>query len=246
MAAEDHEVSVPKFSLTDLGLNYISDMEMPKTINPRFCVKYDWQLTSFLLEITVQENEHVSRHIVTICTLKGLFYISVKTLVDIVFQTCGRSQRLKMMELVEERYKENKSGFMHEEMKMMEIHTLSSLMQRFAGTDKRVSKYVVHNSFYRTCDPVILNLFFQKHVQTAIDGALESMIKHVSWQWPYYENPTSESSQRKALEDIEDIERAIIDVTRSGKYQVKLDKSCLGDFIKRIATFYNNFPVFTA
>ena len=244
MAAEDCEIPVPKFTLTDLGLNYINDTDLPKTLNPKFNVKYDWSLSNFLLEITIQEGEHVSRHLVTVWRQKEIYYISIKTIVDIVFQTCGRSQRLKMMEMIEDEYKNNREPFLNGVMAMISVCKMFVLMQQFAGTDKRVSKYVVFNSFIQSCRPPDIILFIEQHIQQAIDNALSSLIKHVSWNWPYYEHPTSEHSQQTAIDDIDEIKGAIMHIRHNGKYKVNLDRSCLGDFIKQIADFYHRFPVF--
>lgn len=244
MSAEDCEIPVPKFTLTDLGLNYINDTDLPKTLNPKLNVKYDWSLSNFLLEITIQQGEHVSRHIVTVWKQKELYYISIRTIIDIVFQTCGRSQRLKMMEMIEEEYKKDRMHFLNGSMIMMEIYMIMGSMRNFVGTDKRVSKYVAFNLFDKTCCASQIILFIQANIQNAIDNALSSLIKHVSWNWPYYEHTTSEHSQQTAIDDIEEIKGAIMHIFKHGKYHIRLDKSCLGDFIKQIADFYNQFPNF--
>lgn len=251
MAAE--EFPAPKFSFTNLGLNYITDLDLGRTIDPKYWVKYDWQLNNFLLEITVCQGEHVSHHIVpihrSVNSTNGaqVYFISFRIISDIVFQTCGRSQRLKLLEMVENEYQTEKTSFLHGEYKMILVGKMWDLMTNFAGTDKRVSKYIACQSFMKTCDHISLYLWMKDQIQTAIDNALKNLIKHASWQWPYFEHPTSEYKQSQALDDIAEIEGAIMYIrhhSNEGKYKINVTKESLGDYIKAIATFYQKFPVF--
>ncbi len=247
MAAKEEEFPAPKFALTNLGLNYVTDLDLGRTIDPKYWVKYDWQLNNFLLEITVCQGEHVSHHIVPIHKISNNYYISFKIIIDIVFQTCGRSQRLKMLELVEDAYKDDKSHFAHGEYKMILIQTMWRLMTEFAGSDKRVSKYIALQSFLKTCCALAVYVWINESIQMAIDNALKNLIKHASWQWPYFEHPTHEYKQSQVLDDIAEIEGAIMYIrhhSNEGKYKINLTKECLGDYIKAIATFYQRFPVF--
>ncbi len=243
-SSPDQEIpQVPQYVLSRLGLNYVEGVyaSTSRDIDPTTAADFDLGLTSFLVEITIDGTSR--RAVIPVSMVNKEWCVNPSVLAKLIFEKVNRStQTIKIGDAI----KSIPQAIPGSSLNLVSATQFWGKMIEITRKNKKSIIYTSFATFNACITPDFLATFIERNTNSAIHNAICHMIKYASWQWPFYKNPTNEHNQTRALDDIKKIKDAIIAVKKVRPHiDLNIERAALGDFIKTIADFHNDFPNFS-